>query len=151
LWLRKQTRTEYPQPPTTENSNSGIGKTSADGKTPRGITPSVRERQYSVASTSVVRDQKRDINGDAGHVTDEAVETTAGHIASEKGETFDPPLEPHVSTAILVTDDDEDDERNNNNSGQGTPGTDLKKQNKTEEVPLKTNNIFSSLVDRSTY
>lgn len=60
----------------------------------------------------------------------------------------DVPLESHVSTAVLVADDDEDDERHGQQSEEG-PGSDLKKQNKTEEVPLKTNNIFSSLVDRS--
>jgi hypothetical protein len=55
-----------------------------------------------------------------------------------------------VSTAILVADDDDEDDERNQNVDEG-PGSELKKQNKTEEVPLKTNNIFSSLVDRSKF
>ncbi len=79
--------------------------------------------------------------------TDDAIveqpNKTEGQVESKQ----EAPLEPHVSTAILVTDDDEDDERNQ--KIEEGPGSELKKQNKTEEAPLKTNNIFSSLVDRS--
>lgn len=104
LLLRKQTRPEYPQPPSTKNS---------------------------------------DVEQD----TDDALEVQSGKSV-EQVPSQDVPIESHVSTAVLVTDDDEDEERNQKvDEGQG----DIKKQNKTEEVPLKTNNIFSSLVDRSTF
>jgi len=73
------------------------------------------------------------------------------HIKGQYEPKQDAPLESHVSTAILVTDDDdEDDERNQKNREKDDgQGSEFKKQNKTEEVPLKANNIFSSLVDRS--
>ncbi len=56
----------------------------------------------------------------------------------------DTPLEPHVSTAILVTDDDEDDEHNQ--KIEDGPGNELQKQNKTEEAPLKNEHLLS-LID----
>jgi uncharacterized coiled-coil protein SlyX len=106
LWLRKQTRPEYPQPPESKNNNNNVDPE-----------------------------------------TDDTLEVLPGKPEGQTDPKQDVPLEPHVSTAILVADDDDEDDERNQNVDEG-PGSELKKQNKTEEVPLKTNNIFSSLVDR---
>lgn len=133
LWLRKQTRPEYPHPPEAKSGNTGKDF-------------EIILRTFGQLHRSAVFNSKNSLE----LVPDEPIVVQSTNPEHHTEPKPDVPLESHVSTAILVADDDEDDERNQTGE-EGATVSDLKKQNKTEEVPLKTNNIFSSLVDRSKY